>query len=198
MYWSKDSIIGTKTLRKLEATLAAHKYRGHLDINSIVNGNGIYPLEFTSRFGYPQVYIQKDGMLETWGSVLYRIAAGIDFEISVKKGFQVGAYMVVPPFPFEDKKSFNLFSKDSVVVFKKEQKEGIHPIQVKKINGQWLVTGNNGIVLLVTGTGITMKEAQKTMYNKILNIIINNSYYRNDIGDRWYEDSDKLLSWGML
>ncbi|MFB5638521.1 MAG: phosphoribosylglycinamide synthetase C domain-containing protein, partial [Nitrosarchaeum sp.] len=77
-------------------------------------------------------------------------------------------------------------------------KEGIHPIQVKKINGQWLVTGNNGIVLLVTGTGITMKEAQKTMYNKILNIIINNSYYRNDIGDRWYEDSDKLLSWGML
>jgi phosphoribosylamine--glycine ligase len=43
-----------------------------------------------------------------------------------------------------------------------------------------------------------MKEAQKTMYNKILNIIINNSYYRNDIGDRWYEDSDKLLSWGML
>lgn len=198
MYWSKDSIIGTKTLRKLEATLAAHKYRGHLDINSIVNGNGIYPLEFTSRFGYPQVYIQKDGMLETWGSVLYRIAAGIDFEISIKKGFQVGAYMVVPPFPFEDKKSFNLFSKDSVVVFKKEQKEGIHPIQVKKINGQWLVTGNNGIVLLVTGTGITMKEAQKTMYNKILNIIINNSYYRNDIGDRWYEDSDKLLSWGML
>jgi phosphoribosylamine--glycine ligase len=53
-------------------------------------------------------------------------------------------------------------------------------------------------VLLVTGTGITMREAQKTMYNRISNIIINNSYYRNDIGNRWSEESDKLLSWGML
>ena len=198
MYWSKDSIVCEKTLQKLEATLAAYNFRGHLDINSIVNGNGIYPLEFTSRFGYPQVYIQKDGILDTWGELLFKVAAGVDFEINVKKGFQVGAYMVVPPFPFDDRKSFNLFSKDSVIVFKKPLKEGVHPIQVKKINGQWLVTGNTGVVLLVTGTGITMKEAQKNMYNRISNIIINNSYYRNDIGNRWYEDFDKLLSWGMI
>lgn len=198
MFWAKESIIFEKTLKKLEATLASHHFRGHLDINSIVNGNGIYPLEFTSRFGYPQVYIQKDGMLEPWGTFFYKIAAGIDFEIPVKKGFQVGAYMVVPPFPFDDKKSFNLFSKDSVIVFKKPNKEGVHPIQVKNINGQWLVTGTTGMVVLVTGTGITVKEAQKNMYNRISNIIINNSYYRNDIGNRWSEDSDKLLSWGML
>jgi phosphoribosylamine--glycine ligase len=198
MFWAKDSVIFEKTLQKLEKTLAEHNFRGHLDINSIVNGNGIYPLEFTSRFGYPQVYIQQDGLLEPIGTMIYKIASGIDFDLNVKKGFQVGAYIVVPPFPFEDKKSFELFSKDSVIVFKKPVKEGVHPIQVKKINDQWLVTGNTGIVLLVTGTGITMREAQKTMYNRISNIIINNSYYRNDIGNRWSEESDKLLSWGML
>ena len=43
-----------------------------------------------------------------------------------------------------------------------------------------------------------MKEAQKHMYNRISNLLINNSYYRNDIGDRWTEDSDKLRSWGYL
>jgi len=85
-----------------------------------------------------------------------------------------------------------------VVIFKKPGEIGIHPINVKKVNGHWLVTGDRGIVTLVTGNGTTMKEAQKNMYNRIATLLINNSYYRNDIGDRWTEDSDKLRSWGYL
>lgn len=198
MFWAEKSPIFEKTLLKMEQTLAAHNFVGHIDINTIVNGNGIYPLEFTSRFGYPQINIQLEGIIENFGNLLLKIAKGESFKMKVKKGFQVGAYMVVPPFPFDDKKSFEIFSKDSVVLFKTPNREGIHPIQVKNINGQWLITGNSGIVLLIVGTGMTMKEAQKNMYNRISNIIINNSYYRNDIGNRWAEDSDKLLSWGLL
>lgn len=198
MFWSEKSPIFERTLLKMEQTLATHNFVGHIDINTIVNGNGIYPLEFTSRFGYPQINIQLEGITENFGNLLLKIAQGEEVNMKVKKGFQVGAYMVVPPFPFDDKKSFEIFSKDSVVLFKTPNREGIHPIQVKNINGQWLITGNSGIVLLIVGTGLTMKEAQKNMYNRIANIIINNSYYRNDIGNRWAEDSDKLLSWGLL
>ncbi len=198
MFWSEKSPIFERTLLKMEQTLASHNFVGHIDINTIVNGNGIYPLEFTSRFGYPQINIQLEGITENFGNLLLKIAQGEEVNMKVKKGFQVGAYMVVPPFPFDDKKSFEIFSKDSVVLFKTLNREGIHPIQVKNINGQWLITGNSGIVLLIVGTGLTMKEAQKNMYNRIANIIINNSYYRNDIGNRWAEDSDKLLSWGLL
>lgn len=198
MFWVKESPIFDSTLKKFESTLAKNKFIGHIDINCIVNGNGIYPLEFTSRFGFPQVFIQRAGILEPFGNMLYKIAAGDKFTISVKKGFQLGVFIVVPPFPFDDKKSFDLFSKDSVVIFKKEMKEGIHPMHVKNINGEWLITGNTGIALLVTGTGLTMKDAQKTMYNRVASIIVNNSYYRTDIGDRWFEESDKLWSWGLL
>jgi phosphoribosylamine--glycine ligase len=28
--------------------------------------------------------------------------------------------------------------------------------------------------------------------------MIPNMYYRTDIGDRWFEDSDKLHNWGYL
>jgi phosphoribosylamine--glycine ligase len=198
MFWVKESPIFESTLKKFESTLVKNKFIGHIDINCIVNGNGIYPLEFTSRFGFPQVFIQRAGILEPFGNMLYKIAAGDKFAISVKKGFQLGVFIVVPPFPFDDKKSFDLFSKDSVVIFKKEMKEGIHPMHVKNINGEWLITGNTGIALLVTGTGLTMKDAQKTMYNRVSSIIVNNSYYRTDIGDRWFEESDKLWSWGLL
>jgi phosphoribosylamine--glycine ligase len=198
MFWVKDSPIFDATLKKFEKTLQKNNFIGHIDINCIVNGNGIYPLEFTSRFGFPQIFIQRAGINEPFGNMLYKIANGQKFTINVKKGFQIGAFVVVPPFPFDDKKTFNLFSKDSVVIFKKDMKEGIHPMHLKQINDEWLITGNTGIALLITGTGTTMKDAQKMMYNRISNVIVNNSYYRTDIGDRWFEDSDKLWSWGLL
>jgi phosphoribosylamine--glycine ligase len=198
MFWVKESPVFEATLLKFQSTLAKQKFVGHIDINCIVNGKGIYPLEFTSRFGYPQVSIQRAGINEPIGEMLFKIASGQNFKINVKKGFQVGAFIVVPPFPYDDKKTFELFSKDAVVVFKKNTKEGVHPMHLKMVNNEWLITGNTGVAVLVTGTGITMKEAQRMMNNRIQNIIVNNGYYRTDIGDRWFEDSDKLWSWGLL
>jgi phosphoribosylamine--glycine ligase len=43
-----------------------------------------------------------------------------------------------------------------------------------------------------------MKAAQQQAYSRIKNILIPNMYYRTDIGDRWGEDSDRLMSWGYL
>ncbi len=198
MFWTDENPIFEATLRKFETTLAKDKFVGHIDINCIVNSNGIYPLEFTSRFGYPQVQIQRAGINEPFGNFLYKVASGVKFEINTKTGFQVGAYMVVPPFPYDDKKTFETFSKDAVVIFRKEMKEGLHPMHLKMINKEWLITGDSGLALLVTGTGLTMRDAQKMMFNRIKNIIINNAYYRTDIGDRWFHDSDRLMSWGLL
>lgn len=198
MFWANQSPIFDATLKKFEPSLAKQKFVGHIDINCIVNGNGIYPLEFTSRFGYPQIFIQRAGITEPIGEMLFKVASGQNFKIATKKGFQVGAFIVVPPFPYDDKKTFELFSKDAVVVFRKDMKEGIHPMHLKKVNDEWLITGNTGIALLVTGTGITMRDAQKMMNNRIHSVIVNNGYYRTDIGDRWLEDSDRLWSWGLL
>jgi phosphoribosylamine---glycine ligase len=198
MFWTDENPIFDATLGKMEKTLANDNFVGHIDINCIVNGNGIYPLEFTSRFGYPQIFIQRTGILEPIGEMLYKVATGKNFNIATKKGFQVGAFLVVPPFPYNDKQTFELFSKDAVVVVKKPMKEGLHLMHLKQVNGEWLITGDSGVPLLITGTGITMSEAQKLLYNRINNILINNVYYRTDIGDRWTEDSDKLWAWNLL
>jgi phosphoribosylamine--glycine ligase len=60
------------------------------------------------------------------------------------------------------------------------------------------VTGTSGVVLIVIGMGPTMRQAQREAYNRIANIMIPNMYYRTDIGDRWFEDSDRLHNWGYL
>ena len=57
MFWSGPNRIFNATLKKFETKLAEEKYAGYIDINCIVNNNGIYPLEWTARFGYPTISI---------------------------------------------------------------------------------------------------------------------------------------------
>ncbi len=197
MFWSGPNKIFNQTLKKMEPKLAEEGYVGYIDINCIVNNYGIYPLEFTSRFGYPTISIQQEAMLMPIGDFFYELAKGEKAKLRVKSGFQMGVRIVVPPFPFKDKETFKVKSKDSVIFFKKPT-EGVHIEDVKLVNGEWIVTGTSGVVLIVCGTGQTMKQTQAQVYSRIKNIMIPQMYYRTDIGDRWFEDSDKLNTWGYL
>ncbi len=197
MFWSEPNKIFNQSLKKFEKKFAEEGYVGYIDLNCIVNGNGIYPLEFTSRFGYPTIFIQQEGIQMPISDFLYQLAFGTLKKFSTKSGFQIGVRIVVPPFPFTDKETFNVKSKDSIIVFKKG-KEGVHIEDVKLVNDEWLVTGHSGVILVVVGTGYTMKQAQQQAYNRIKHILIPHMYYRTDIGDRWFDDSDKLHNWGYL
>jgi phosphoribosylamine--glycine ligase len=198
MYWSAPNKVFAATLAKIEKKLRDERYVGYIDVNCIVNGQGIYPLEFTSRFGYPTICIQADGIAMPMGEFLLGMAEGTLQDFKTKKGFQIGLRIVVPPLPFHDPKTFEANSKDRVIIFRKPNYEGIHIEDVRLVNGEWLITGHTGVVLVVTGQGISVKQAQQQAYQRVKNILIPNMYYRTDIGDRWFEDHDKLHSWGYL
>lgn len=198
MFWSKPNRLFNATLKKMEARLAKEGFTGYIDLNCIVNSNGVYPLEFTSRFGYPTIHIQSEGILTPIGEFLYRMANGEKFEFKTRSGFQVGVRIIVPPYPFDDPAYFESYSKNAAIVFKRPVRDGIHISNVKDIKGEWLVAGTWGVVMTVVGIGSTMKQAQEQAYQRIKNIMIPNMYYRDDIGDRWAEDSDKLHNWGYL
>jgi phosphoribosylamine---glycine ligase len=198
MCWSEPNKIFMATLKKLESRLKEEGYVGYIDINCIVNANGIYPLEFTARFGYPTISIQQEGITMPISEFLFGLANGELTEFKAKKGFQIGIRIVVPPFPFKDEQTFQAYSRNAAILFKKPDRQGIHIEDVKLINEQWLVAGTSGVVLIVVGTGQSMKQAQNQAYNRINNIMIPNMYFRKDIGDRWFEDSDKLHTWGYL
>ena len=198
MYWGGVNKIFNSTLMKLEVKLRQEKYVGYIDINCIVNAKGIYPLEFTARFGYPTIFIQQEGIDMEISDFLFNLADGTLKEFKVKKGFQIGVRIVVPPYPFKDEDTFERYSNNATIFFKKQNYDGIHIEDVKNVDGQWLVAGTSGVVLAVVGTGQTMKQAQAQTYARVRNVIIPNMYYRTDIGNRWFEDADKLHTWGYL
>ena len=198
MFWSSLNKLFENTLKKMQTKLAEEEYVGYIDINCIVNNHGIYPLEWTTRFGYPIIAMQTEGILNPLGEFLYGLAEGKNFKLKTKSGFHICVMIVVPPFPFKDKETFNVKSKDSIVFFKNDNREGICIGDLKLVEGEWLVSGEQGGVVIVCGIGPTMRQAQQQVYCRIKNINVPNMYYRVDIGERWNEDSDKLHAWGYL
>ena len=197
-YWSPPNTIFHETLEKIKPALAQCGYVGYIDINCIVNARGIYPLEFTSRFGYPTISLHIEGVTSQWGEFLYSLATKKPFEFKTKKGFQICVVIAVPPFPFYDIAAFKKYSEDATILFKKPATEGVHLGDVKLVEGDWRLAGYSGYALVITGSGQTVDEARKQAYSRVKNIMIPNMFYRTDIGFRWLVDSDKLHTWGFL
>lgn len=195
-FWSGENTLFRKTLGRMKERIQG--FIGYIDINCIANAHGIYPLEFTTRFGYPTINLQIEGVLSRWGDLLSALAKGEPFELRTKRGFQVAVVVAVPPFPFVDPDAFRKYSEDAVVLFKRELKEGFHPCDLKLVEGDWRLAGNSGYALVVTGSGPTMEDARREAYNRVKAISIPNMFYRTDIGARWSRDGDLLQTWGYL
>jgi phosphoribosylamine--glycine ligase len=69
---------------------------------------------------------------------------------------------------------------------------------VKLVDGDWRIAGSSGYALVVTGSGTTVTDARHQAYARIDNVVLQNMFYRTDIGLGWQEDSDKLQTWGYL
>ena len=106
------------------------------------------------------------------GQFFWDLASGNDPKLRVKSGFQIGVRIVVPPFPFDDNETFESFSRNAAIVFKKPPNDEYHIEDVKQVNGQWVVAGTSGVILIVVGLGQTMKQAQSQVYSRIKNVMI--------------------------
>ncbi|HUO42654.1 MAG TPA: phosphoribosylglycinamide synthetase C domain-containing protein [Methylomirabilota bacterium] len=198
IFWSEKSRLYDETLVKFRPILAEMNFVGYFDINCIVNSRGIYPLEITPRFGYPTINIQMEGITSKWGEFLYALANKQQFDLRSQRGFQIGVVVAVPPYPFSDPAAYRRYSEDAVIIFKKVMSSGIHHGDAKLVNGDWRLAGSSGYALVVTGSGQTVEDARRETYNRVRNVIIPNMFYRTDIGERWYRDTDLLLAWGYL
>jgi phosphoribosylamine--glycine ligase len=199
-FWSEPNTLFRATLGKVLPALKESGYIGYIDINCIVNSRGIYPLEFTSRFGFPTIFMHLEGITTPAGEWLYLLAHGEDFEFRTKKGFQIVVRVSVPTFfaKARDRETVEMY-RDLPVLFKKPSNlDGIHIEDVKIEDGVWRIAGESGVILSVTGSGTTVEEARRQVYSRIQNIMLLNMFYRTDIGAKWAEDRDRLHTWGYI
>ena len=208
MFWSARNDLFERTLGRLEGWLADEGYVGSIDLNCIVDADGVHPLEFTPRFGYPTIALQAEAIESSTAAFFAGLARGENPSPTVHRGYQVGIRVVLPPFPFDDEAVYDENSRNAPIVFQTDggataspesPPEGVHVEDAKRVDGQWRVAGEAGMPLVVTGKGETMQAAREQAYDRVADVLLPNCYYRDDIGERWIDgDGDRLLAWGYL
>ena len=187
------------TLAKMTKSLREARHCGYINLNTIINVEGIWPLEFTSRFGYPGFAICDALHTEGWDEVLRRLTQRIDGDLPTREGFAVGVVVTVPPFPYADgyarlSKGLPIFFHPSLTV---EDRDNLHYGEVALCNGRLVTSGSVGYILVATGIGSSIQLAQVQAYGRAGKVFVPNKRYRNDIGNRLAaSDLDQLRKWG--
>jgi phosphoribosylamine--glycine ligase len=88
-------------LKKFAPILRHHGYRGMIDLNAIVNDEGVWGLEWTPRTGYDAFPTLMEMLTEGVGSIIAKYARGervAKFPMR-ETGFGGGVRVTIPPYP---------------------------------------------------------------------------------------------------
>lgn len=172
------------TLARMESRLRDNGFVGYVNLNTIVNAEGIWPLEFTCRFGYPGFATLSPLQETSWGELFAILVRRSSTTFKARSGFSVGVVITTPPFPYSRHDVNEIIGLP--VVFGDQANPRCHHFGEvgRDADGQLVTAGLYGWTLVTTGTGSTLSEAKARAYQQVEQVAIPNARYRTDIGDR--------------
>lgn len=198
--FSGSGLLFDRTLAKLQPILAGHGHVGWVNLNTIINDRGIWPLEFTCRFGYPGFAILGPLQKIGWGDLLAGMVHRSIERFDVEPGFSTGIVMTTPPFPYTRKQIDEPVGLP--VLFdgplSSEDKRHIHFGEVGMIDDALVTAGLYGWTSVVTGTGPTVAQSRAAAYARISRMVVPRGRYRLDIGERTAGQIETLTAMGLV
>lgn len=193
-YGDESNKLAKETVYKMGSFLRDFDYRGQIDVNCIVNEEGVWPLEFTPRLGYPSSYIEQEIHESPWGDFLHAIAAGEKTDFKFSTDWAIGVLLVGEGYPFWDE-GCERSGNHLVQGLTPDNIDHLHLYHVKHEKDRFMTSGC--LPLVATGHGKTLADAQKMVYTDIIpKVFFPGLYYRTDIGNRCKDDLKKLNEWG--
>ena len=184
-------------LKPLEPMLREGGHVGYVNLNTMINAEGVWPLEFTCRFGYPGFAVLEPLQALGWGELFRRMIEGEEARFDTRPGFSLCVVLSTPPFPYSRKEV-------DAVVGLPVTKGGIEPNhlhwgEVGMAEGRVVTSGLYGWTAVSTGTGASVAEAKTAAYARAAEVRCPNMRYRLDIGDRQIAgELEQLAAWGWL
>ena len=208
MRYVTNSKLFDQVLQPLEGMLLGMNYTGYIDVNCIIEDNGnVWPLEFTTRPGYPLIYLQQSLLKSDPVDWMIDLCDGKD-TLKVKEDtVSVGVVLAQPDFPYDNIKPkentgyplFDLCEEDGTKdLHYVSVKTGVMPNESGQLKEPCLVTTGN-YILVATGLGDTICDAKHQAYSCIKKKVhlINSPMYRDDIGEKVEEMLPKLQKNGF-
>ncbi len=188
------------TLGRLAGRLAAAGHVGYVNLNLIVNEAGVWPLEFTCRFGNPGFAVLAALQAGGWADLLQRVATG-GGRFDTLPGWSVAIVLTIPPFPA----TIACAPEEDHPVFFRDppgpaERPHYHYVDMRQDeDGQLLAHKRSGHVMIVTGVGPDVAAAQDAARRRARNVLTPDLRWRGDIGDRFLAgDADRLRALGWL
>ena len=184
-----------ETLAPMAPLLAQHGYCGYINLNTIINEHGVWPLEFTCRFGYPGFAILDALHAKGWEEVLLAMCGRRD-TFSVLPGYAVGVVLTTPPFPYQAEPATQCRGLPGCWhgTLRDDERRHVHYGDVGLVDGHPVIAGESGYVLVVTGVGEDVAHARTQAYDLINRVVVPNGRYRTDIGERFQRDDAPTLA----
>jgi phosphoribosylamine---glycine ligase len=184
------------TLARLAPLLRDGGYLGYINLNTIINERGIWPLELTCRFGYPGFAILDALQIEGWPALFQRMLRRSELRFATTPGFALGVVLTVPPFPY--RYGYKELSRGLPIAWDSSLSEAeldrLHFSEVARdANGQLVTSGMTGYIGVATGVGRTITAAQESAYALARRIYVPNLRYRIDIGDAFRDHGQRFL-----
>lgn len=194
-----SEILFEMTLARMEGLFAAAGHVGYVNLNLIADERGVWPLEFTCRFGNPGFAVLAALQRGGWGDLLTRMADGGTTRFDTAPGWSVAIVLTVPPFPGV---TMAVPEDDPPLFFHTVPVADIanyHFVDMRRDGDQLLVHRRSGHAMIVTGIGPDVASAQEAARSRARNVIVPEIRWRSDIGDRFVnQDRARLHEWGLL
>lgn len=189
------------TLARVAPLLREHGHVGYVNLNTIVNSDGIWPLEFTCRFGYPGFAVLEPLQATGWGRLLAAMARRPGGAFAVRPGFCAGIVLTTPPFPYTRKQVDEPVGLPVILDEPLDSADRLHLHygEVGMAGEQLVTSGLYGWTMVVTGVAGTIVEAKRAAYARARRVFVPGLRYRLDIGDRLIAgDYDAVAGLGLL
>jgi phosphoribosylamine---glycine ligase len=188
----RDDPIAQETVLRMEGFLREHSYRGAIDVNAVVNEEGVYALEFTPRFGYDAfptlLYALYEGSM---GELLWDIASGAGrARMDVSNNFGAGIRLSVPPWPSEQFKAERGIPIRGIA--QARLATDLYPYDVELEEDRLVTSGAYGIVGVMNASGETIEESFSEAYRKARRVKCPDLQYRTDLQEVCEKDYRKL------
>jgi phosphoribosylamine--glycine ligase len=169
-------------IKKMGPVLREFGYAGPIDLNTAVNEEGVWALEFTPRFGYDALPAFLELYQGDVGELLAALARGDHpREMSMKRGFGSALRISVPPYPSEE---FRHLGGIPIRGWSKSDRDHLYFYEVQLDDDNHFVTAPSyGTVAAIQGYGDTVKEAFEEPMRLARAAKIPDKQYRTDLAD---------------
>jgi phosphoribosylamine---glycine ligase len=196
----KENALFEKGLKKCVEPLQELGYVGPIDLNTIVNAEGVWGLEFCARLGYDADALLVRLLPVKFSEFLYAVATGETVpDLTAKHPFCASVRLSIPPYPNELPPKY---IKEGVPIENLKEddldKFFVYDCRRRGESDDLETAGLCGWVGSSLSVGETPGAAFESAYEMLKQVRVPNGQYRTDICDATSKRYWKLREAGML